>query len=152
MRKSLAIGAATVAFALSLGLAACGSSDDSSDSDTLSKSELIAKADEICAKGQEQLDQEFGQAASDGDLQGPQLLKFVTDTVLPSYEDEAQQLAELKPEESEADAWNDILTKLNDAIATTKADPKGALGNGNPFEDATQAAQDFGLTKCGSSS
>mgnify|MGYP000131359267 FL=1 len=148
MRKPLAIGVATLAVLLSLGLAACGSSDDSSD--TLSNSELIAQADAICKQGSDQLDQEYSAAANGGQLQGADLTAFVTDNVLPQYEEQAKQLGELQPNEDDADAYNDIVTKFNDAIDQAKADPEAALGANNPFADATQAAKDFGLTECGS--
>ena len=45
MRKPLAVGAATIAVALSLGLAACGS-DDSDEG--LTKAEVIEQADAVC--------------------------------------------------------------------------------------------------------
>jgi len=149
MRNPLAVGVATLAVVLSLGLAACGSSDDSSE-ETLSNSELIAQADAICKQGSDQLDKEYSAAANGGQLQGEALTAFVTDTVLPQYEDQAEQLGALEPNEDDADAYNDIVTKFSDAIDEAKADPEAALGPDNPFAEATQAAKDFGLTECGS--
>jgi len=155
MRKSLAIGAAIAAVALSFGLAACGSSDDSGDSsteDTLTKTELISQADAICKKASDELDQAFTAASADGTVQGPELVKFVTDTVLPSYEKQAADLRELQPSPSEEDAWNNLLTELNDAIASTRQDPQAALSGDNPFEDAKASAKELGLKECGTGS
>lgn len=151
MRKPLAIGAATLAVVLSLGLAACGSSDDSSDNeDMLTKSELVSKADAICTQFNDKLfnlqdDSGITEKSSDD-----KKAAFISNKIVPLYEDQVDQLRSLQPNGDDAETYTDLVDTLESELKTVADDPKGALQESNPFEGASKKAQDFGLKVCGS--
>ena len=149
MRNPFAIGAATLLVALSFGVAACGSSDDSSE-DTLTNSELIAQANEICVKYTDEVstaaEAEFGnQQPSNSEL-----AVFITDEVVPLYEDQIAELRALEPSEDDSAAYTEMLDTLESELQTVEEDPEAAAASDNPFPEATAMADEFGLEDCGS--
>ena len=144
MRKPLAVGVATLAVAL--GLAACGGSDDS---DALSNADLIAQADAICADYDEQLTTITDEAALDENSSKAEVAQFVSDEIVPLYQDQVDELGALEPNEDDADAYNDIVDTLDSEVQAVADDPEAAIDQDNPFAGATAKAQEFGLEECG---
>ena len=149
MRKPLAVGAATLAVVLSLGLAACGGSDDSSD-EALSNADLIAQADEICTDYDAQLDTLTDEASLDENSSKEEVAAFISDEIVPLYESQVDELRALEPNEDDAEAYNDIIDTLDSELQTVKDDPEAAIELEDPFAGATAKADEFGLTVCGS--
>lgn len=151
MRNPLAIGATTLALALSLGIAACGSSDDSGDSgDTLTNSELIAQADEICTTYNDKLGTLTDEAALDENSSKEEVTAFISDEIVPLYQEQVDALRELQPNEEDADGFNEIITTLDSEVEAVEDDPAAALSMEDPFQGATAKATEFGLEVCGS--
>lgn len=150
MKHPLAVGAASLAILFSLGLAACGSSDNSSE-DALPKSELIAQADEICKSGNEALDQKISDTFGNETPSKDEVVTFLDQEILPAIRSELEKLRELQPEEADADAWNNVLDTLETEIQAVEDDPESTYTKKELFPDSSAAAQDFGLTVCGSS-
>jgi len=159
MKKSLAIGAATLAAVLSLGLAACGSSDDdSSSSDTsstsdntaaLTKQQLITQADAICTKYNGKLVKLQQESGLDSTASDDQVVSFITDDIIPLYEDQIDELRALQPDDADADAYNEIIDTLDSEVQDVDSDPEAAMDQDNPFKGSTAKAKEFGLKVCG---
>lgn len=147
MRKPLAVGAATLVVTLSLGLAACGSSDDSDD--TLSNADLISQADAICSKYDEKLVTLTNDSGLDNSSSKQEVTAFVSDSIIPLYEDQIDELTALKPNEDDADTYNDIIDTLTSEVQTVKDDPAAAIEVDNPFQGASDKATAFGMKECG---
>jgi hypothetical protein len=132
------------ALALTLGLivSGCGS-------DAISKDDFVTKANKICADGDTELataSEEVGDAPSEEDLEA-----FVTDTVVPNIQDQHDAIEDLGAPEGDEDAVDDMLSGLQDGIEAIEADPVGMLtADSDPFADANAAADELGLTDCGS--
>lgn len=151
MRNPLAVGAATLAVVLSLGLAACGSSDDSGDSgDTLTNSELVAQADQICKDYNDQLLQIQEDSKLDASSSKEDITSFISDDLVPLYKDQVDELRGLSPNEDDSEAYNEIVDTLESELQTVEDDPSAALDESNPFGGATAKAKEFGLEVCGS--
>ena len=149
MRKPLAIGVATVAVVLSLGLAACGSDDSSSD-EALSNADLIAQADAICTDYDEQLNVLQEESGLSSDSPKEDVVAYVSDDIVPLYQDQVEELKNLEPNEEDADAYNDIVDTLETELQAVEDDPEAAVDSENPFAGATEKAAAFGLEVCGS--
>jgi hypothetical protein len=147
VKKPLVI-AATLAVVLSLGLAACGG-DDSSE-ETLSNSELIAQADQICTDYNEQLDTMNEEAALDENSSRQEIATYISDDLVPLYQEQVDELRSLNPNEEDAAAYNDIVDTLESELQVVEDDPEAAIDAEDPFAGATAKAQDFGLEVCGS--
>lgn len=152
MRNPLAVGAATLAVVLSLGLAACGSSDDSGDSgdSTLSNSELIAQADQVCADYNKKLTKIQENSDLTEDSSKEDIASFISDDIVPLYKDQIAALRELNPNEDDAEDFNDIVDTLDSELKVVEDDPEGSIDESDPFAGATDKAKEFGLKVCGS--
>ncbi|MBN8868299.1 MAG: hypothetical protein J0H66_00290 [Solirubrobacterales bacterium] len=152
MRNPLAVGAATLAVVLSLGLAACGSSDDSGDSgdSTLSNSELIAQADQVCTDYNKKLTKIQENTDLTADSSKEDIAAFISDDIVPLYKDQIASLRELNPNEDDADDFNDIVDTLDSELKAVEDDPEGSIDESDPFAGATAKAKEFGLKVCGS--
>lgn len=147
MRKPLAIGAATLAVVLSLGLAACGSDDSSTDEDSLTNTELIEQADTICTDFNGQLAEKAASLTPDSSRDD--VNAFVTDEVVPLYEQEIDELRALKPNSEDEAAYTEMLDTLESELKKVEEDPGLMTSGGTAFPEATGLAKDFGLTVCG---
>ncbi|MCB0861400.1 MAG: hypothetical protein KDB54_12185, partial [Solirubrobacterales bacterium] len=129
MKKPLVI-AATLAVVLSLGLAACGG-DDSSE-ETLSNSELIAQADQICTDYNEQLDTMNEEAALDENSSRQEIATYISDDLVPLYQEQVDELRSLNPNEEDAAAYNDIVDTLESELQVVEDDPEAAIDAEDP--------------------
>lgn len=152
MRNPLAVGAATLAIVLSLGLAACGSDDDSGDApseDALTKTELVAEADAICTETNSEL------ITKANDLLKPDSTQedaeaFVNDEVVPLYETQIEKLRALEPDDESSDSYTEMIDTLESELQVIADDPSVMATQGSAFPEATSMAKEFGLKVCGS--
>ncbi len=112
----------------------------------LEKSELIARADAICARDKQRLT-ELSSKLQNPDYGG--VVAFIANDVVPLYERQIKKLRKLTPEPADADAFNDYLDTFQAELKAVAADPEANKDSPNPFPKASQAAQNFGLTQCG---
>lgn len=141
-RKDAAIAAALT---LTLTLAACGGGDSG-----LSKEELIAKGDQICRTANQQIQAKATEMFKETPST-PELIKFAKDELVPTFEDQVDQLKALEPGDDARDSWNAIVTKLETGVEDFSKDPAATVtGKGSPFDEAAVAAQEFGMKECGS--
>jgi len=169
MRRTLTILAIAV-LALGSVAAGCGGDDDETTTSTISsttedsgatgasgasdvspeRAALIAEADAICAEGDEEIDAAARETFANGEPSAAEQEAFVEDTVVPSIQDQLDQLSELDPPEADADEFQSIIDGAQSALDEIEANPE-SLGGGpdDPFADVNAQAQEFGLTKCG---
>lgn len=153
LRRAIALAACA---ALVIGAAGCGGDDDGGDTtavETQTKDEWVKQADQICAAADTEIQQAAEDAGLSSDSSPEELESFYTETVLPSIEEQRDQIEALPAPEGEEDAAAEMIDALDQAIEDAKADP-GALvqGDGSAFDDVNQKASDLGLTDCGDGS
>jgi ABC-type glycerol-3-phosphate transport system substrate-binding protein len=145
-----------VALALSLTAAGCGGSDsDSSDGGdapaSISKADFTEQANTICSDASDEL-QTAGAELTDQSTQ-EEVVAFVTDTAVPSFQAQHDDIEALGAPDGEEDDVQALLDALQDGIDAIDADPEAFVAGGaTPFDDANAAADDLGLTDCGSES
>jgi hypothetical protein len=167
-----------LALALAAGLIAVGCGDDDDDAGTtsaattttteagatgvtgatgepLSKDEFIAEADAICKAGDRDIDAEadefFGQGGNPGAAEEE---AFVVEVVIPNIQKQVDGISALAPPEGDEDQVGAIVDAAQQAIDQLEEDPSAITGGGSgpdPFDEANQLAQDFGLQVCGQS-
>ncbi len=151
MRRTLITGVAVLA--MSLGVVACGSSDDSGDSstseDALTKTELITQADELCAKFDGEVATSFEDAGLNQQSTEEDFAAYVSDTIVPLYRDQIEELRALTPDEESAEDYNAIVDALEIELDAVEENPETALSDDTPFPNSTAAAKEFGLEVCG---
>ena len=151
MRNPLAIGAATLLIALVVRSSLPAAPDDSSD-DTLSNSELIAQADEICTK--------YDRTSSAPLLEKPTSVTSSSSNAGTHRLHQRRSRPALRgprstncgrwsPNEDDAEAFNDMLDTLETELQAVDDDPEAAVDSENPFPEATAKAEEFGLEACG---
>jgi ABC-type glycerol-3-phosphate transport system substrate-binding protein len=153
--KRSALFVPALALAVSLVATGCGgSSDDSSDGGgapaaSISKADFTEQANTICSDASDDL-QTAGADITDQSTQD-ELVAFVTDAAIPSFQAQHDAIAALGAPEGQEDDVQALLTALQDGIDAVTADPTAFLADGSsPFEDANAAANGLGLTDCGS--
>jgi hypothetical protein len=160
-----------LALALATGLIAAGCGDDDDDTATttssptttagatgatgatgepLSKDEFITQADAICKAGDKKIDAAAQETFSGGQPSQAEQEQFVTEDVVPNIQEQIDGLRALTPPEGDEEEVSAILDSAQDAIDQTEADP-GALteGGDDPFSEANQLAEEYGLEVCG---
>jgi hypothetical protein len=145
MRKTLIAGAAVLA--LTFGVAACGSDD--SNEDALTNAELVKQADQICTDFSEKFTTLQEESGLDNQSSKEDVVAFISDDIVPLYEDELSELRELTPSEEDADAYNDMLDTLESEVNEVAEDPEAAMSSEDPFAGSRSKAAEFGLEKCG---
>jgi len=144
---SLRTTACVAAAAVALVGAGCGGDDED---EPLTKEEFITQADQICTDGDDEVTAAAEDLTAGGQPSDEEVEQFVSDTVLPSIQEQADGIDELTPPEEDAEQIDGIVAALNEAIAAAEADPAVAIAtDGNAFEEVNTLAQDYGLTACG---
>jgi hypothetical protein len=128
-------------------------SSGSTSSGPLSKSEYIAKGDQICAQGTLVIGQagreQFGSSQPSRD----QAVQFGQDTVVPSLEDTLTKLRALEPPAGDQAKTAAIYDALEAGLNQLKQDPEMFVESesGGAFNRANQLAQAYGFKQCGQS-
>jgi len=153
------------ALALILGglVAGCGGSDGSdgdassdpsspatSEASTITHDEFVTQANAICSDASAAL-QTAGADITDTSTED-EVVAFITDTALPSFQKQHDDIAALGVPEGDEDAVDTLLTSLQADIDKVQADPAAFTTAADPFAEANAAADALGLTDCGSSS
>lgn len=137
------LAAFTATLALTLSLAACGGDSG------LTRDELIAQGDQICRDGKATIDREASTALTSNPSR-TELEAFFGKTAIPTYRQELAKMKELDPDGDSEQAWNDIITKLEQGINQLAQDPMLAMNpDSTPLGEASKAARDFGMKVCG---
>jgi hypothetical protein len=164
IRKKRIVGVGVISAAL-IGILAVGCGDGESspaasgnitvDTGSLSKAVFIEKADAICEKGNEEVQdgveaviKRYGQREYSEPLLVAKAPELVETVLAPSFEsqiDEIRDLGAPKGDEAEVGA---ILTAMSDVIEDAKERPKDFARSGEPFAKAARLAQSYGLEAC----
>ncbi|MGK2932061.1 MAG: hypothetical protein ACSLFD_04745 [Solirubrobacterales bacterium] len=154
MKKLPLLLTLVLVIASSVVFVACGGDDSSSDDSgeaVPTKAEFIAQADEICAAGDQAINDAGTEQFGDKMPSEDKLADFASETVIPNIEQQLADLRELTPPEGDEDTVNSVWDSLDEGIATLEEDPAAGFGDDNPFEDANQQAQAYGFEACGDS-
>ena len=152
MRPRIAVPLAGLTCALIV--AGCGGgSSSSTTADALSKSEFLAQGNQICAKGDKEINAAGkkvltqSQAPSQATQQ-----KFVTDTIVPNIQGQIDAIEALPAPSGDEDQVKAITDAAQSALDKVKADPSliTEQSKSDPFAEANKLANAYGLTKCGS--
>lgn len=142
----------TVALGLALALTGCGGSDDGSDGaeqepaaeTAISEADFVEGANTICLDASTELQAEADLLDESSDLEA-----FMTDTAVPNFQAQHDDIAALGAPEGLEDQVEELLTSLQEGIDAIAADPNAAADTENsPFADANAAATELGLTDC----
>jgi len=149
--------AAAAAAVLAALVAGCGGGDETTDASvTLTKVEFVKQGDAICQAGNKEIEEGFEEFAKENDLpenkepskeQGVELVETV---LLPSIEQQGEELRELGAPEGDEEQIDEMLTALEDAVAEGEDEPEILFeGKTDPFGKPNQLAEDYGFKVCG---
>ena len=149
----LRLAAPVAALITALVVAGCGGGSSSPTTTAgLSKSQFVAKGNQICAKGNQEINaaakkvfsssQEPSQAAQN---------KFVTATVIPGIQSQIDGIKALPAPSGDEDQVNAITSAAQSALDKVKSDPTllTQQSGTDPFAQANKLANAYGLTQCG---
>jgi hypothetical protein len=153
---------ALAAVAVALVVAGCGGGDSSTSSSagTISKEAFIKKADAICKKGSEQMQQGFAtylrknkksivalRHPSKADYEG-----LIGGVLIPNLEREIEAIRALGAPSGDEQRIEEILTALEEGIETAENDPKAVTHSSSEviFGIGSRLAKEYGLEVCGS--
>lgn len=140
MRKGFAVAAAAAA----LVAGGCGGDD------ALTKAEFVEQGNKICADASAELERQAEETFGGGETPDEAAqLAFVEDVVLPSVQQQIDDLAALEPPEEDVETVDDIIATAQEAIDAGEEDIEAlAAAQEDPFAEANQKAEDYGLTEC----
>lgn len=146
--------AALAVGAVALLAAGCGDDEEAADTTVgtpLSKPDFIAQADAICAEGSETIDAAAAEEFGAGQPTDEEAVAFAEDVVIPTLEDEANQIDELGPPNGDVDDVEALVEGLRGAIDEVEDNPEGIVDGSAEaaFADVNELAADYGLKECG---
>lgn len=153
-RRLLAVLAAIFAVGL---IAGCGSSDDSTDTVeetvTLTKAEFIKQGDQICKRAEGEAQAEAEEYAEENGFalesaSDEQLEEAVVEVLVPALNRQIEELDALGAPEGEEERVEEIIVALEDGAAEIEDDPSLTF-KGDPLNEATRLAGDYGFEACG---
>lgn len=165
MNKRLLTAGALALVAGSIA-AGCGGGDDSNTvsgptgatgaQGPLSKDAFLAKANEICKKGDQSLNQagkKFfnGLGLKQGDQPtAEQIQQFAADTAIPNIQAQITAIEALPAPSGDEDQVTAITDSAQEALDKLKADPSllSDSGASDPFADVDKLARQYGLDEC----
>ena len=150
LKRILALGAAG---AIAVGLAACGDDDgdDTSATDTttataISEDDFVAQADQICADGDADIDEQADAQFGNGEPSQADLEAFASDTLVPGIQSQIDAIEALGAPEGQEDQVAQFLQDAQEALDGVEADPSQITGD--PFAEVVKEAEALGLTEC----
>lgn len=146
LNASIAVAAA---IAVALIAAGCGSSSSGTTTTSLTKTEWIAKADAICAKGNQETNTAAQQQFGNQQPTAAQINDFASKTVVPNIQSQVDQIKALGAPSEIQSQVNHLISTVQADLDKLKSDPS-ALQNKQAFTDANAAAKGLGLKVCGS--
>ncbi len=144
-RLACALG---VILAATLIAAGCGGAGQS---ETPSKQEFVAQANKICRKGQAQIKQQAKRTFSGGKPSRAEQRKFIADTVVPSIQNQSNQISHLTPPQGDEGRVEAIVAAAKRTVHRVKRNPALAeAGSGaKPYARFDRLARAYGLDTCG---
>lgn len=151
MGKGIRAIAVSAMIAVVLAGVGCGSGDD----DSLSKAEFIEQGNAICKAGEKASDAGVAAfiKAEAKKLPGKKTLnrkgeeRMIAEGAVPPLEEMVRELSELDVPDGEEKTVNAIIAKFEDGVAEVSKDTSIAF-TGDPFGEAIEAAEKYGLTSC----
>jgi len=140
MRKMMLALLATVA----LVGAGCGGDDE--EAEALTKAEFIEQGNAICAEGNKEIEaaaQEFPDEPSESEVE-----TFASDTLVPNIQEQIDGLRDLGPPEGDEDTVEEITSSAQEALDQVDEDPQLLLSSDDPFNEANDLAEEYGLEEC----
>ena len=149
--------AAVAAALLAALVAGCGGGGDTTDETvTLTKTEFIKQGDAICKAGNEEIEAGFEEFAEEnkipksGEPNQEQSVEIVETVILPSINQQGEEIRALGAPEGDEEQVDEILTSLEDAVAEGEDEPELLFeGRTDPFGKVNQMTQDYGFEVCG---
>jgi hypothetical protein len=156
---------ALLSLVLAMGLVVAGCGDDDDDEATtaattetavsgapLSEDEFIAEADAICEAGDAEIDAAAQDFFPEGGSPGIAEEKaFATEVLLPSIQEQIDQIRGLTPPEGSEDDVAAFLDTAQETVDELKEDPAPLTGGGSggdPFAETERLATQLGLQVC----
>ena len=146
MKPSASIAMAAVVAVAAIA-AGCGSSDNSSSTANLTKAEWVAKADAICAKGNQEINAAAREQFGNQKPTAADINQFATKTIIPNTQSQLDQIKALGAPSEIQGQVDDLVTKVQADIDKVKNDPTQLTNTS--FADANAAAHALGLKTCG---
>jgi protein-tyrosine-phosphatase len=161
-RLALALFALVAIAALAAGCGGGGSSTDATtggggEEAAPTKAQFVAKADAICKANDATLNkevQEFAKEEGISEKSEPsedQQTELVERFLIPSLQNEHDELVELTPPEGDEEKVEQIFSNLEAGIEEAEVDPSSMTEEEEhqAFEEASQEAGDYGMKVCG---
>lgn len=128
------------------GATGCGSSDDSTSAG-LTKKQFLKKADEICEQGErEQLELASKYLKKHP---GAEEEEMVIPAGLPPLRKQNEEIKALPAPEGDEAQVEEIVTAFEKGVEDAEANPQDVLASdSNPFKEADELAEKYGLTTC----
>jgi hypothetical protein len=143
--------AAVLAVALLPVAIGCGSGDDATSSEPLTRAEFVKLASAICLGVEARRTKAFEAASKQGKnfLAGSnkELRELIATTGLPLYEEVIEELAALQPPAKEQATWDKIIRRYEKALTEAEADPAKQLER-DSFLPITDATEKLGIRGC----
>lgn len=156
-RGSIALIVAAVAAALLI--AGCGGGSGSDSTSSISKEEFIAKADAICKKGNERMEDDLyrflRKSRVNGTLRKPSVEdneKFIITVLTPNLRREIKEVKALGAPAGDEDRVDAIVAALEEGLETAEDKPETVAAGTSDivFGIASRLAGEYGLETCGS--
>ncbi len=113
---------------------------------------LVEEANAICAEGNDEIDAAAQEEFGDSQQEPPAAEQeaFFTDTVIPSVQDQIDQIRELDADapEEDVDELNSILDEAQTVVDDLEQDPSALSGGADPFAEVNDKLREFGVTEC----
>jgi hypothetical protein len=141
--------------ALAALIAGCGGGDETTDSATvaLTKAEFIKQGDAICKEASEDNEAEAEEYAEENGFalekaSKEQLEEAVAEVLVPSLNQEAEELDALGAPEGDEEKVEEIVVALEDATGEIE-DDQSLIFEEETLEEPQQLAEDYGFKVCG---
>ncbi len=146
-------GACSVAL-LGAGCGGGGGGDSAEVTESsMSKSEYVAQANQVCEKGSQSLETDFAVFVKEAEGKKSQAkaeyVKLVETVIAPNVEAETEELRELGAPEGDLAKVKEILKAREESIAIAEEDPEAVIHNSEKvFGKASKVAGEYGLKAC----
>lgn len=155
MSKALVVALAAFA-AIAMIVAGCGGGGDSTtDSSSLTKAEFLKQGNAVCAKGNKEIEEGFQEFEKENGLQNKQptkaqLTEAIETIVLPAVRDQVEGIEALGAPSGEEAKVEAITDAAGEAAEEGEEDPASLTSEkADPFAEANELANEYGLVKCG---
>lgn len=154
MNKTL-LAATTLALAAGSVAAGCGGGGDTTTQQAaLTRSAFVAKANQICKRGNRDLQQAGRKFFKSLELSGnqrptaEQVQQFATQTAIPNIQAQITAVEALPAPPDDADQVKAITESAQQAVDKLKQDPSLLQSSNDPFAEANKLAKQYGIDEC----